>query len=203
MTTERRSPGRPRKLGKNEDQTHDRILHVSSEMFMQFGYEHVSLMHIAKQCDVTKATLYYYYSNKANLFTKAFCFILGMVKSVTSQLLQQEKPMKERLIDLAIGHFANARADFGTVMNNAKPFLSEEQISQIHKAENEVHLVISNFFEEAMKSGKLTERDPYFMAQIFMSMLMAGHHAPVKQRFENHREMARALVDLFWNGARK
>ena len=60
-----RTPGRPR-ANTQDLPLEQTILYTASRLFMEQGYEPVSLMQIAKACGVTKASVYYYFSNKAH-----------------------------------------------------------------------------------------------------------------------------------------
>lgn len=49
----------------------DRILQAAKECFARFGYEKTTMDDIALAVQLNKATLYYYYANKEDIFTAA------------------------------------------------------------------------------------------------------------------------------------
>ena len=48
-------------------------------------------------------------------------------------------------------------------------------MSAIREAEQRIHEVIANRFDQAMRSGELREGNPLLMAQAFSAMLMLGN----------------------------
>jgi AcrR family transcriptional regulator len=62
--------------------TEDKILHNALRHFCEFGYNGTSVREITAASDVTKPTLYYYFKNKEELFTKlantCFSFLLSV-----------------------------------------------------------------------------------------------------------------------------
>ncbi|MBP1996886.1 TetR/AcrR family transcriptional regulator [Paenibacillus eucommiae] len=198
---QKKSPGRPRKQEGVDLKTHEHILQKAARLFIHNGFEQISLVQIATECQVTKATVYYYFTNKANLFTQAVSHQMNQIRGYVLVILQEQKPLRERLIDIAMGHLVNARTDFATMILNAKPFLTEEQLQEIRASEHGIHLVIAEAFQQAIMNGELAKRDAYLTANAFMSLLMVGHNELIRQRFANMYEIAVEIVDIFWQGA--
>lgn len=196
-----KKPGRPRKPAGAEDQTRFAVLRVAAQMFMHNGYERVSLEQIAEACSVTKATIYYYFSNKAELYTEALTETLKIVQMHVQRMLNQDKPIAENLKDVAIGHLSSFRNDQETLMNEAEKHLQEKQIKRIRDAQEAIHLIIAGYFEEQQRLGHLREGNPYFLSHSFSAMLMAGHREAVKSQLASVESIAEAVVHLFWNGA--
>ncbi|WP_379929415.1 TetR/AcrR family transcriptional regulator [Marinicrinis sediminis] len=199
----RRSPGRPKKNPQLDQQTSLLILRTAAASFMEFGYEKVSLDHIAKQCGVTKATVYYYYANKANLFTESVVTMFRNITQHVTRYLTQPKPLKERLLDIAAVQMGNEYGEFETLMKEASSHLSAEQIERIRQGEVSVHHVMIEGFQEGIKTGDLADYDPMLLSLAFASMLMMGNRELMMQQYDNHQDAAQAIVELFWNGAGK
>lgn len=197
----KRSPGRPPKTGKGDAQTESRLLQLASELFMEYGYEQVSLEQIAEHCQVTKATIYYYFSNKPQFFTESVVRVLERAKDITRLLLSEPKPLKERLVGIAAGHLRTNRADFPTMMKEAGAHLSEEQLARIRQAEQGIHLVMAEAFARASDEGLLLPLPPLFLSHAFSALLMLGNRPPVMEAYSEPEEAARHIVSLFLEGA--
>lgn len=61
--THKRLPGRP-KHGDDDISIQQTIIHTASKLFMEYGYETVTLQQIGKACSVSKPTIYYHFNSK-------------------------------------------------------------------------------------------------------------------------------------------
>jgi AcrR family transcriptional regulator len=76
--------------------TRDRILDVSLDLFIERGYEKVSLREIAEQIGVTKAALYYHFSSKEEIFRTLLQPIFSMSQPVLGMLgMLEAEPTRE------------------------------------------------------------------------------------------------------------
>lgn len=55
----------------NENKTKDRILRSATELFVRYGFMKTSLEDIARGAQITKATIYYYFPSKEDIFLEA------------------------------------------------------------------------------------------------------------------------------------
>ena len=195
-----RTPGRPRNnsQGLPLEQT---ILHTASRLFMEQGYETVSLMQIAKACGVTKASVYYYFSNKAQLFTSSVLFTLELANRHTALLLQEDLPLRQRLEQIAVRKMQRTHIDMETMMREASKQLNEEQIEAIKQAEHTIHEELAKHFQLAIEAGEMRKGDALFLAHAFSSMLMMANRGEILfSSGAEHHELPRLIVDLFWQG---
>ena len=87
--TKQRTLGRPRQ-NKNTKSTKETILEVATRLFLTQNYQVVSMEEVAKVCGVTKATVYYYYSTKADLFTATMIEMMVRIRENMSQILYKQ-----------------------------------------------------------------------------------------------------------------
>ncbi len=74
-----------RRLGRPKDSdikqpTNELILQEALRLFLENGYLNVSIASVANKCDVTKASVYYYYASKAELFTEAMIMLMIRIR---------------------------------------------------------------------------------------------------------------------------
>lgn len=197
-----RNPGRP-KAAAGQAPIQETILWTASKLFMENSYESVSLQQIAKACQVTKASIYYHFTNKPELFKIAVTTILDKAYASTHRFLQEADTLESGLIRVAEAKIARPHAEMETMMREAEPFLSQEQMSAIREAEQRIHEVIANRFNQAMRSGELRQGNPLLMAQAFSAMLMLGNREDTRSGYASPGDMAVEIVDLFLHGAVK
>ncbi|MDG0793154.1 TetR/AcrR family transcriptional regulator [Cohnella ginsengisoli] len=191
----RRAPGRP----KGNTDSRDLLLSTASALFMEFGYEPVSLNQIAERAGVTKASIYYYFSGKSELFAASVTEMMGRIRGFTRQILEQEGTLRERLIRVATVKMANTHVEFESMMREAIASLSEEQRRGIREAEHRIHEVLAACFADAAARGEMRGgEDPLLLAHAFSSLLMVAGRDTDGERRE---DLPVRIVDLFWQGA--
>lgn len=202
--TARRKPGRP-KTGE-PSAVKPALLQTASALFMQFGYDSVSMEQLAASCGVTKASVYYYFPNKAELFTAAVASMMANIGKLTGELLERPGPLRERLTAVAEAHMRKAHVDFESLMREAEPALSAEQIAAIRDAERSLHLVLAEALRQEMKRGELRAGNPLLYAYAFSALLMLGSRGALPGAGSGEEGDFSAkigpsdIVDLFWRG---
>ncbi|MBE5109060.1 TetR/AcrR family transcriptional regulator [Bacillus thuringiensis] len=202
MEQKQRPLGRPRQ-NKNTKSKKEIILEVATRLFLTQNYQVVSMDAVAKKCGVTKATVYYYYSTKADLFTATMVQMMIRIKENMYQILSTNKTLEERLLDFAkVYLYATMDIDMKNFMKDAKHSLSEEQLKELKNAEDDMYEVLEKALDNAMHIGEIRKGNPKFAAHAFVSLLSIGNfkdenHNPI---LANIDELAKEIVSFYWNG---
>lgn len=192
-----RTPGRPKRQDQDKP-VQETVLFTASMLFMEFGYEAVSLQQIAKACGVTKASIYYYYEGKPQLFTASVTAVLDRARTSTARMMDQKLPLRERLIQVSVAKLARSHGDFETIMREARSSLSQEQLDEITSKEESIHVCLSEHLFKSMETGEIRRTDPMLAAHAFSAVLMLGNREIAKGT--PAEKLARDIVDLFWDG---
>lgn len=176
------------------------ILRTAAMLFMEHGFEKVSLEGVAKACRITKASVYYYFDNKAKLFTECLLFVLKIAYDQTALIMRGPGMLKERLLIVAERHMNNAHVEFETMMREAAPGLSEEQIKQIRDGEAQLHILLSEIFAQAMEEGVITKSDPLLLSHTFTAMMTVRNHKQLLNDQKSVKQASAEIVQLLWNG---
>ncbi|TQS75906.1 TetR/AcrR family transcriptional regulator [Ornithinibacillus gellani] len=202
MQHSHRPLGRPRKE-QNGISTKDMILQIATGLFLEKGYPLVSMDDVAKHSNVTKATVYYYYKTKADLFTDAMVALMIRISEKIVGILSTEEPLKDQLFEVANAHL-QATVDFNinSFMKEAKTSLSNEQLQLMKEAEDHMYSVLENALEKAMIKGEIPASNPRLGALLFVSMLTVGNglEKEFKDTFASFHDMVTQFIDLYWNG---
>jgi AcrR family transcriptional regulator len=203
--TPKKKPGRP-KAGEPST-VKATLLRTASALFMQYGFDSVSMEQISVSSGVTKASLYYYFPNKAELFTAAVIQMMANIARLTSGLLGGPGSMRERLTAVAEAHMRNPHVDFESLMREASQSLTAEQIAAIREAERSVHDVLAAAFRQEMEIGTLRSGDPLLYAYAFSAIMMLGGRNAVPGDASGASPLLpfspiapSDIVDLFWCG---
>ena len=197
-----RTLGRPRKE-QDGISTKDTILYVATGMFLEKGYPLVSMDDVAQESDVTKATVYYYYKTKADLFTDAMVQLMNRINQSILDIISVNASLKTQLLQIAKAHLqATVDIDINSFMKEAKTSLSNEQLQLMKDAENNLYTVLEQALENAMKKGEIPQSDAHLAALMFVSILTVGHNMDIayKETFSSLDELVTQIVNFFWNG---
>lgn len=195
---QKRKPGRPK---LEQSQTKMMILRTGAYLFMEVGYEKVSLASVAKACDITKASLYYYFKNKAELFTACIISVLGFALKGTINILAEDISLKEKLKKIAVKQMSNDHLDFESMMRDASVDLSEEQVQKIRDAEKSLHDLMTDAFEKSIAAGEITAKhQPYMLAHTFVALLMMKNHLNLKQQNLPLEQLVDEMIEIVWFG---
>lgn len=197
----RRRLGRPPSSESKVPVT-DKILAAANKLFMERGYDPVSVDEIAKACGITKATIYYYYPSKAELITASLLRLMENIRKATYGILIKPIPLSERLLEITRIHIQVTSFDFETVMRKLEGVLTKEQILEMRKAEEAIANLLAEEFRKSSESGEIGKVDPKVAAHAYMSLLMLGQakSAEGTSLFSNAEEAARQIISLLWHG---
>lgn len=202
MQRSQRPLGRPRKE-PHERSTKDTILQLATNMFLEKGYPLVSMDDVAQKSDVTKATVYYYYKTKADLFTDAMVQLMYRITQSITEILATDTSLKEQLHTLAKVHLqATIDIDINTFMKEAKHSLSDKQQQLMKEAEAKMYHVLKDGLQHAMNKGEVPQGNSHLAALIFISMLTAGNSVDNSNEEAVHStdHLAMQIVNFFWYG---
>lgn len=198
MDNRSRKPlGRPRKVA-NELTTNNKILFLATELFLDKGYTNVSMDDIAKYCNVTRATVYYYYKTKNDLFTEAMVQLMVRIKQLIIHVLSTKEPLRLRLFKLAKAHIeATVDMDINAFMKEAKISLSPEQLRLMEISEDEMYSALEKTLETEMDKGNIPKSNARLQSISFVALLTAGKNLETEQDLD---ALVNEILDLFWYG---
>lgn len=197
-----RPPGRPR-MTEQSISTYDLILKNATNLFLRYSYPLVSIDDIANECNVTKATVYYYFSSKSELFTDVMIQMMKRINDRIQTILNEKISFRERLFKVTVAHLkATFHIDIDSFMQGTGDTLSSQQIKDIQEAEENMYKGIEHAFQHAMTNNEIPEIHTTFAVHAYMSLLKVGnyrdmHHQPI---FPTEEETAQYIIDFFWSG---
>ncbi|WP_226668963.1 TetR/AcrR family transcriptional regulator [Metabacillus litoralis] len=195
----KRTPGRPR-VKAEMNITRERIAKTAAHLFMTYGYEVVSMQQVADASNVTKASVYYYFKDKATLFTTAVSSMFQRITKRVEELLNSSKGLENRLYKVTLEHLQRPHVDFETLLQEASSSLTEDHIREIRASEKEIHKALENIFKQAMENGEIVTTSPLLLAHAFSTVTMIKNKTELITELGGYEKTAQSLVDLFWTG---
>lgn len=197
-----RSLGRP-KISENETPTKELILQTAARLFLENGFQKVSIDDIAKEAGLTKASVYYYFGSKAELFKEVMVGMLGRIQGNITRLMESDKFLYDRLFDVLISHLkATVTIDLVGFMRESKTSLSDEHIQEIKIAEENMFFSIEQSFIDAAKKGEIPQINSKFAAHSYIALARVGNYKqpdglPI---FPEIEKAAANIMNVFWKG---
>lgn len=195
-------PGRPKDLAKRTA-----ILEAAKRMFVQHGFDRVSMDQVAAEAGVSKLTVYSHFGDKDNLFAEA-------VRAHCEQNLPQRLfepaagiPLRERLLTIGQAFFAMVMAPDAVAGHRilCSPEVAARGMAATFWAAGpgRVKAAFRALLEDHIARGELEIEDPDRAAGHFFALLKGDPHARAVLGCQGGdcREEAQAhvasVVDLF------
>ena len=191
--------------------TSDRILDAADTLFGEVGYDGVSVRDVAERADVNKASVFYYYNSKAELFEKVLDRYYKHQHAALEEAFEQtEGPVRDR-----IHRVMDAYLDF-VIENHRYPRLVQniltsdsEKISFIRRSLTPMFdWVKKNFEPVTPQEGPLAAR--HFFVTISGAVLTYftyqagleeewGEEMMSEEALEERRDHLHWMIDVFFD----
>ncbi len=160
--------------------TQDRILVAATELFLNRGYENTTIAHVAEHAEVSRATVFWHFSDKESLFRECFsrlCEPFRISLSRDLSALPPEKRLREQ-VELYQSFIAQHRVDvdgfirWATEHTNFRDWLVRTVLDLHHRfggalTETLAEIVPSETDPHAVAMGVLLMLDGNFLLSYF------------------------------------
>ncbi len=195
-----------------QDQKQEAIIQAAIKRFAHFGVAKTTMSEIAADLALSKASLYYYFPDKLNLFAAVIQYITDSVaKAGEEQFLKEKDPFK------AVQFFLENRTEFIIKYHNIVEYLKTFNPSQIPV---EMQPVFAHFkkvefqrltwiIEKGIQSGIFKNRDAKKTAEILFEFLEGFRLSfllnnpslfPDKKQFQQILRKELEFARIFLNG---
>ncbi|MGE8203706.1 TetR/AcrR family transcriptional regulator [Heyndrickxia sp. NPDC080065] len=194
--------GRP-KVNSSDIPRNELILQTAARLFIENGFQKVSIDDVAKDANVTKATVYYYFESKAELYKESIISLMTRINKTIDNFMSTNKSLYNRLFDVTIAHLqATATLDLESFMREMKTELSDEQIQEMKIAEENMYKSIEQALLTAIDTGEIPKINIKFATQSYLALIKVGNYklpngTPI---FQTTQESAENILNVFWKG---
>ena len=188
--------------------TLDKLKEVALSHFAKYGYDGASLAHIASEVGIKKQSIYTYFKGKDELFLQTFEDTCKQEILIVNNNMEQidEKSLKSILYTFLAQTIDRFHQDDSTkfMLRNAflpPVHLHEEVISEMNKYLDQLQMLFSPIFREAIDKGEVRATINADMAttafiavidSLYVEMLYGNEHR-LQKRFD-------ASWSIFWEG---
>ena len=175
----------------------EKILHTAWQLFQQKGFRGVSMDELCQHCGITKPTLYYYFDNKEDLFTRV---LLHKLENL-GVMIKQPGDLQESLNRIAFAILENFQDEYTGLVHDREHIQQQKNQELVHDAfHEELFEPINNLMKSGIQEGLLTREDPHTLTLIFLGMInnFIGKSAEIKK---DNATIAKILTQYFLKGA--
>jgi AcrR family transcriptional regulator len=126
-----------------------RIMAAALELFSSRGFSDVSMSDVARVAGVTKAALYYHFTDKSDLFTRVSLERIAGIRAAMEAAVAADGSLEDRLVRLVMVGFERLEADVYGPHLYAHEHLDEAHHQQLHAEMERLQEPVIRCFEEA------------------------------------------------------
>jgi AcrR family transcriptional regulator len=180
--------------------TRERVLQAADRLWSERGVRGASLDDIARDAAVTKPTLYYYFSNKAGLFTEVVCSVLEQHGGGLRTATRAATSSRERL-HAAAAYLIRAQCSAPRLLREAGVPLTIDQQSQTRSAFfRHFFSPIQQVLDEGVRGGELRPMDTAFAAHALLNLIDPWTVREARPGGRNAEQLAADIVALVVDG---
>lgn len=176
----RRAGGRP--AAGTDPQKRSQIIEGAARLFTSLGFDATSMSDVAREADVSKATLYVYFPDKEQLFTRVCAERRDRSIAELISLLDTERPLENVLHDFA--HCLLARLSEPFVISAHRVVIGVvERMPDVGKeffdaGPQRLAQVLAGLLRHHVAAGTLKIDDCYLAAVQFLELVQASVFRP-------------------------
>lgn len=197
-----KEPCSPRIEPSDESDGRTRIVLAAYPLFVEHGYDSVSMQDIAGAVPIHKATLYHHFQNKDDLFRAVVRLAMRRLHGQIEFFIGEGGSAADQLTRVARQIMDDSQAELGRLMTDVNKHLTIEERQALIETGADPWSLYQSIFRTAMASGEIPEVDPNLAASMFVGLLHGQTWALKIGRIGPPLDEARArlLVDILFTG---
>ena len=183
------------------DEKQQRIINAALKVFAEYGYDKASTNKIVAEAGIGKGMLFYYFKNKAALFTYLIDFAIEKIKTgYLDEIDVSERDFFKRAIDLTVekSRFFKAYPDLSTFLNkvilDTPDRMSADQQRQIADLTESTQKAVYENIDESLFRDDI---DPKKAIQL-IQWVLAGYEKSLTEQLK-HQDLQRIDFDMLFD----
>lgn len=149
----------------------ERMVRQARERFVAHGYAAVTMQEIADAVGVTKAALYYHFSDKEALFGEAFIEEMGRLRDGIAAELARETTLIRQLEAVARFLLDTSGIEFARMVVDLDRYVTLDRRQALVERAPRPRDVVGPAFERALAAGEIRAVDLDVTVSLFFSMI--------------------------------
>ena len=179
-----------------------RILDVARAAFIEGGFADVSMQEIATAAGLTKAAIYYHFTDKEALFESVLVEEIERMGAGIAARLAPGPPLRGQLERVAQFALETGRGDFGRLIDDVHRYCADGRIHAIQTHVGHLYGLIRAAFVQAREAGEIRDVDIDVALSLYLGMIGGQIKGPAARVADNTppHEMARSIADMMMHG---
>ena len=180
----------------------DRVLNHARALFVERGFDGVSMQQIADAAGLTKAALYYHFRDKEDLFGHVMRREIDRVRLGLVTAVEADGGLRSQLERMARQLFASVQSDFGRLMMDVKEHVSAARREALGCQPDPPYDILRPRLEAAVAAGEIRDDiDLDLVVTLFFGMVFSQVQLAKIGGPEPPAEgVATAIVDVLFDG---
>ena len=186
-------------------QVRERILNEAGPLFVQRGYDGISMREIAEACSLSKAGIYYHFKDKEALFLALLDSNLDKIAQLISEACSENKTTVDCIRSFSLAIFTRMdgtqRAMIRLASQEMGKLSAEIRSGFAHRYQETFIDRISEMFRAGVQRGELRPLDPALATWVLLGMLYPFFSQGSEVRPETPLAVVSGALDIFFYGA--
>ena len=178
------------------------LLDAAREVVMRFGYRKTTLEDIADQAGVSRATLYYYFPGKDEVFRALIVREIDSFQRILQDAVRPDDPPEDRLMALVRARYAHLRQvrALYSVTQNIQRELLPMALDALGGLEAAQRGLLAAILRDGMDSGRFREVDVELLSGAILAALRGLDEQFMFDQAEVLADGAETLFDSLLHG---
>lgn len=194
--------GRPKNL-ENSELRRAQILSVASKAFAKYGYNHTDMNIVSDELGIAKGTIYYYFSNKEELFLATVDnLMLELLKAIDIVLTPHKDYIQiiEEAVQVYLSFFDTHPEFVELLIQERAKFKNREQPTYFKYREQNV-LPWKKMYIELMKNNRVRQMPVERILDVIGDLLYGAVFTNYfSGRTKSMEQQSKDILDIFFNG---
>ncbi len=188
------------------DDKKERIIEIAQKIFARFGIQKSTMDEIAKMARMGKATLYYYFKSKEEIFAEVIKKEARILKQKISEEIKKASTPQEQIkayVHTRMKHFKELSNYYTTLTDEYMEHYSFVEKERADFTEYEIN-TLANILDSGVKKGIFDLEDVELTAKM-IAIALKGLEYPliVEDRSENMEAKIDAMLNILFKGLEK
>ena len=190
-------------------ETKEKILKTALVSFSRYGYEGARMEKIATEVGINKASMYFHFSSKEEIFRVLFSRIINKYEARLKKMFDSDEgtPVYDRLTRLyreyLLYHWKNPEMDFWNLVYYLPPeSMKSEILEATNKSKNDLMVRLSGILADGVRTGELQNLPVESMALSFYYLLTCVSLSTEMMKKQAYLASMDACFAIYWNGIR-
>jgi len=182
-----------------DEQIAGEILYETYQLFALYGIKRVRMNEIARQCEISRTTLYRFFKSKKQLVKEILLAISYRMESLMEEMENGEIQFKEKITIIT-------EAKLNMIQEMGEEFVKDimvddEYRSIFYEFQAKMRDQVTEFYKHEQDNGNISkEYDAEFLFDYFLSLQTLIHNTHLAEHYPDMGELTVALLNISMRG---